>query len=151
MGIFLVSIAFIFLRFFFTCPTKLRDRFNSTGRNLFFCFQQVIYWGLLIVGLFLVFTSNTKIGLITLGCFLLLYNISISSSPVSTGKRIPILGNPISKLIGVIMLVIGFVLSFSTSFEYGFISLGSTLFSLIILRMLIIIEIILFKKKHLIN
>lgn len=150
MGIFLVSIAFIFLRFFFTCPTKLRTRFNSTGMKLFFYFQQVIYWGLLIVGLFLAFTSNIKTGLITLGCFLLLYNISISSSPVSVGKRIPILGNSISKLIGIIMLVIGLILSFSTSLEYGVISLGSALFSFVILRILILIEII-FEKKRLIN
>ena len=150
MGIFLVSIAFIFLRFFFTCPTKLRTRFNSTGRNLFFYFQQVIYWGLLIVGLFLVFTSNIKTGLITLGCFLIFYNISISSSAVSVGKRIPILGNSISKLIGVIILAIGLILSFSTSSEYGFISSGSVLFGFIILRILIVIENI-FEKKHLIN
>ena len=149
MGIFLVSIAFIFLRFFFTCPTKLRTRFNSTGMKLFFYFQQVIYWGLLIVGLSLVFTSNIKTGLITLGCFLIFYNISISSA-VSVGKRIPILGNSISKLIGVIMLVIGLILSFSTSSEYGFISSGSVLFGFIILRILIVIENI-FEKKHLIN
>ena len=146
MGIFLVSIAFIFLRFFFTCPTKLRTRFNSTEMNLFFYFQQVIYWGLLIVGLFLVFTSNIKTGLITLGCFLIFYNISISSSVL---ERIPILGNSISKLIGVIILVIGLILSFSTSSKYGFISSGSVLFGFIILRILIVIENI-FEKKHLI-
>ncbi len=150
MGIFLVSIAFIFLRFFFTCPAKMWTRFNSTGRNLFFYFQQVIYWGLLIVRLFLVFTSNIKTGLITLGCFLIFYNISISSLAVSVGKRIPILGNSISKLIGPIILVIGLILSFSTSSEYGFISLGSVLFGFIILRILIVIENI-FEKKHLID
>ena len=149
MGIVLVTIAFIFLRFFF-CPTKLWARFNSTGRNLFFYFQQVLYWGLLIVGLFMAFTSNIKTGLITLGCFLIFYNVSISSLTVSVGKRIPILGNSISKLIGLIILVIGLILSFSTSLEYGFISLGSVLFGFIILRILIVIENI-FEKKRLIN
>jgi hypothetical protein len=109
-----------------------------------------MYWGLLIVGALLVFFSSTKIGLITLGCFLLLYNISISSSPVSVGKRIPILGNSISILIGIIMFGIGLILSFSTSWEYGFISLGSVLFSFVILRILILIEII-FEKKRLIK
>lgn len=150
MGVFLVSIAFILLRFFFNCPTKLWNRLTLTGRNILFYFQQIMYWGLLIVGVLLVFFSSTKIGLITLGCFLLLYNISISSSPVSVGKSIPILGNSISKLIGVIILVIGLILSFSTSLEYGFISLGSALFSFVILRILILIEII-FEKKRLIN
>lgn len=150
MGVFLVSIAFILLRFFFNCPTKLWNRLTLTGRNILFYFQQIMYWGLLIVGVLLVFFSSTKIGLITLGCFLLLYNISISSSPVSVGKRIPILGNSISKLIGIIMLVIGLILSFSTSLEYSFISLGSALFSFVILRILILIEII-FEKKRLIN
>jgi uncharacterized membrane protein len=66
------------------------------------------------------------------------------------GKRIPILGNSISKLIGVIILAIGLILSFSTSSEYGFISSGSVLFGFIILRILIVIENI-FEKKHLIN
>lgn len=150
MGVFLVSIAFILLRFFFNCPSKLWNRLTLTGRNILYYFQQIMYWGLLIVGVLLVFFSSTKIGLITLGCFLLFYNISISSLAVSVGKRIPILGNSISKLIGVIILAIGLILSFSTSSEYGFISSGSVLFGFIILRILIVIENI-FEKKHLIN
>jgi len=87
MGIFLVFIAFILLRFFFDCPNKVWDRLILIERNLFFYSQQIIYWGLFIAGLLLCFLSAIKIELVTLGCFF--YNISVSLSSLERMKRIP--------------------------------------------------------------
>jgi len=147
MGIFLVFISFILLRFFFNCPDKVWNRLTLIERNLLFYSQQIIYWGLFIAGLLLCFLSAIKIGLVTLGCFLFFYNILVSPSSLGRMKRIPILGNSLTRLIGIILLIIGLILSFLTSLKYGFISLLGVLSSFLILRVLILIEIKLMKNR----
>jgi len=135
--LFLVFIAFILLRFFFGCPDRMCNRLTAIQRNLFFYLQFIIYWGLLIIGLLLSFLSSMKLGFVTLGCFLLFYNISIVS--FST-KRIPILGNLLTKLIGIILLIVGLILYFFASWKYGLISLIDVLSCFLILKLLMFIE-----------
>jgi hypothetical protein len=77
IGICLVSVGFVLLRFFFTCPKNIWSHLNPTSRNLFFYSQNIFYWSVLIAGLGLCFLSAIKIGLLTLGCFLVLYYKSI--------------------------------------------------------------------------
>lgn len=147
MGIFLVFIAFILLRFFFNCPNKVWNRLTLIERTIFSHSQQIIYWGLLIAGLLLCFLAAIKIGFVTLGCFLFFYNISVSPDSLGRMKRIPILGNSLAGLIGIILLIIGLILSFLTSLKYGFISLAGVLSSFLILRVLMLIEIKLMKNR----
>jgi len=137
-GTFLVFIAFILLRFFFSCPDKTQNRLTVIQRNLFFYLQQIIYWGLLVTGLLLCFLSSIEIGFVILGSFLFFYNISIISFPT---KRIPILGNLLTQLIGIILLIVGLILFFFISWKYGLISLVGVLSCFLILRLLMFIEI----------
>ena len=147
IGIFLVLIAFILLRFFCIYPNRVWDRLTI----ILFYSQLIIYFGLLIVGLLLCFLSDVKIGLITLGYFLFIYNVSVASPTASMEKRIPILGNSLTKLMGLILLIIGLILSFSTSLKNGFIYLGGILVSILILRVLVFLETERIYKKRLIN
>ena len=146
MGCILVFIAFILLRFFFTCPKSIWNRLNPTSQSIFFYFQQMLYWGLLIAGLILCFVSDIKIGLLTLGCFLCFYMTSLA---VFSTKGIPLLHNELAGLVGIISLILGFVLSFITSLKYGFIAIGSVLLTFLIARWLMRIEIAVMKKKNL--
>ncbi len=144
LGILLVFIAFILLRFFFGCPSKIWDGINSTTRNLFFYSQQILYWGLLIAGLILCFISSMKTGFVILGCFLFYYNLSINSMRY---KRITLLGNTIAKLLGKILLILGVVLFFTVSLKFGFFILATILLIFFILKLLLWIEIQVMKTK----
>ena len=144
LGILLVFIAFILLRFFFGCPSKIGVNINPTTRSLFFYCQQIIYLGLLIAGLILCFISSIKTGFVTLGCFLFYYNLSINSM---RWKRMPLLGNTIAKLLGKILLILGVVLFFTVSLKFGFFVLATVLLIFFILKLLLWIEIQVMKTK----
>jgi len=137
LGILLVFIAFILLRFFFGFPRKVWVNINPNTRSLFFYFQQIIYWGLLIAGLILCFISSMKTGFVILGCFLFYYNLSINSM---RWKRIPLLGNTIAKLLGIIILILGVILFFTVSLKFGIFILGTILLIFFILKLLLRIE-----------
>ncbi len=149
MGPGLVFMAFVLLRFFFTCPKNIWGRLGPTSQSLFFYFQQIIYWGFLITGLILCFLSAIKIGFVTLGCFLFFYNMSFGF-PAFPGKQIPLLRNYLVGLVGIISLILGLILSFITSLKYGFVSVGAILLSFLIVKCLMRVEIELMKK-HLTN
>ena len=144
LGILLVFIAFILLRFFFSCHSKIGDSINPNIRSLLFYFQQILHWGLLIAGLILCFISSIKTGLVTLGCFLFYYNLSINSM---RWKRMPLLGNTIAKLLGKILLILGVVLFFTVSLKFGFFVLATVLLIFFILKLLLWIEIQVMKTK----
>lgn len=145
MGCGLVFMAFVLLRFFFTCPKNIWNRLSPTLQTLFFYFQQILYWGSLITGLILCFLAATKIGFLTLGCFLFFYNMSFAF-PISPGKQIPLLRNFLVGLIGIISLVLGLILSFTTSLKYGFVSIGAVLLTFLIVKCLMRVEIKLTEK-----
>lgn len=128
MGCGFVCIAFVLLRFVYPHPLEIYNRLGSTLRRLLIDCQLILYWGLLIAGLVLSFLSDTKVGLITFGCFVWIYknsfidfNIGYSSVPF---YGMPILTNRIAGLVGLISLVLGQILLFITSLKYGFISIG---------------------------
>ena len=108
IGCGLVCIAFVLLRFFFTCPKDIWNRLSPTSQTIFFYSQQILYWGLLIVGLVLSFLSDIKIGFITFGCFLVLYYKSIDY--LVSGKGIQLLHNLLAGLAGIISLLLGLML-----------------------------------------
>lgn len=138
IGCGLVLIAFVLLRFFFTCPKSMWNRLNPTLQDLFFYSQHIVYWGLLIAGLVLCFLSGMKIGLLSLGCFLVLYYKSIDNLVI--GRRIPFLHNLLAGLIGIISLLLGLILLFITSLKYGFIALGTVLLSVQVVKLLMCLE-----------
>lgn len=144
VGIVLVAVAFVLLRFFYTCPKKLWS-FSTTVQNLFFCSQHILYWGMLIVGTVLCFFSDVKIGLLTLGCFLVIYYKSIDY-PV-LGRSIPLLHNLLAGLVGLISLLLGLILAFASSLRYGFISVASVLLSILIVKCLMYTELWRMKKQ----
>lgn len=145
IGFCLVSVAFVLLRFCFNCPKNIWERLNPTSRNLLFYSQQIIYWGLLITGLVLCFLSSIKIGLLTLGCFLVLYYKSIDY--LASGKGIPLLHNLLAGLVGITSLLLGLILSFTTSLKYGLVSIGCIVLSFLIVKCLMIIELNIIQKK----
>lgn len=148
IGILPLFISFILLRFLFGCPDRIWNRLGPFSRKFLFCFQQIIYWGLLIAGLVLCFKYSIKLGVITLGFFLFFYNFSITSSIFGAFKKIPLLGNAIAKLIGIILSFAGIASYFSVSIKSGFISLGIFLLCLLIIKILLHIELQV-KKKNL--
>jgi len=150
IGILPLFISFILLRFLFGCPNRLWNYLSPFSRNFLFCCQQIIYWGLLFAGLALCFKYSIKLGVTTSGFFLFFYNFSITSSIFGAFKKIPILGNAIAKLIGIILSFAGIVSYFSVSIKYGFISLGIFLIGLIIIKILLYVEAQV-KKKNLIS
>ncbi len=145
IGCILVFIAFVLLRFFFTCPKSLWHRLSPTLQNLVFYFQQIVYWGLLITGLVLCFLSNIKVGFLTLGCFLCFYMMSFA---VLSLNRIPLLYNELAGLLGIISFIVGLTLSFITSIKYGFIAIGSILLIFLVARCLMHIEIVIWGKRN---
>lgn len=145
IGCILVFIAFVLLRFFFTCPKSLWHRLSPILQNLFFYFQQILYWGLLITGLVLCFLSNIKVGFLTFGCFLCFY---MMSSAVFSLNRIPLLYNELAGLLGIISLILGLTLSFITSMQYGFIAIGSILLIFLVARCIMRIEIVIWEKRN---
>jgi len=148
IGILPLFISFLLLRFLFGCPDRIWNRLSPFGRNFLFCSQQVIYWGLLLAGFILCFKHSIKLGVITLGFFLFLYNFSITSSIFGAFKKIPVLGNAIAKLIGIILSFAGIASYFSVSIKYGFIALGIFLLCLTIIKILLHLELQV-KKKNL--
>ncbi len=145
IGCILVFIAFVLLRFFFTCPKSLWHRLSPILRNLFFYFQHILYWGLLITGLVLCFLSNIKVGFLTLGCFLCFYMMSCA---VFSLNRIPLLYNELAGLLGIISLILGLTLSFITSIRYGSIAIGIILLIFLVARCLMRIEIVIWEKSQ---
>jgi len=137
LGVFLILIAFVLLRFLFTCPERVWNRLGPTVRNLFFPLQQVLYWGALVAGLILTFVSSLQIGFVALGCFLLLYNASVSSM---RWKAIPFLGNSVVQLSGIVVFSIGIIFSFIASRKLGFFALAGSLLAVVILNILMGIE-----------
>ncbi|MCP4612394.1 MAG: hypothetical protein GY845_27165 [Planctomycetes bacterium] len=128
MGSGLVCFAFLLLRFVYPHPLEIYNRLGSTFRRLLIDGQRILYLGLLIAGLVLSFLSDTKVGLITFGCFVWIYKNSFIEP--NTGYSfapfygMPILTNRIAGLVGLISLVLGQILLFITSLKYGFISIG---------------------------
>lgn len=84
-------------------------------------------WGLLVLGLIFCFVHSLAIGLLTLGSFLLFYNI------FSQLTGVELLDNPISLLIGMLSLLTGLILFFVSSVRHGFVALGMILFSFLII------------------
>lgn len=144
IGILLVFISFVLLRFLFGCPNQIWERLNSFSRNLFHYSQQIIYWGLLIIGLILCFTSSLQVGLITLGAFLWCYNFSIKQA---RWKRIPLIGNALAELLGKIILVVGLFWLFLISLKFGLYALGAVVLSFLITKSFLHFEIEVWKKQ----
>lgn len=112
-------------------------------RNVFFYCQQIFYWGVLLAGLVITFVSSFRIGLVTFGCFLVLYNASASSM---RWKAIPLLGNSLAQLIGIVLFIVGLILSFIASRRLGFFVLAGSVVAVVILNVLLAIERSLMKK-----
>lgn len=145
MGCGFVCIAFVLLRFVYPHPLEIYNRLGSTLRRLLIDCQLILYWGLLITGLVLCFLSSIKIGLLTLGCFLVLYYKSIDY--LASGKGIPLLHNLLAGLVGITSLLLGLILSFTTSLKYGLVSIGCIVLSFLIVKCLMIIELNIIQKK----
>lgn len=137
LGVSLVLVAFILLRFLFTCPKEIWNRLGPMSRNVLFWSQQVLYWGMLVIGFVFAFLSSVQIGLVTLGCFLVLYNASVSDMK---WKAIPILGNSFVQLTGLVIFLIGIILSFIASWKWGVLALAASVVAVIILNILMAIE-----------
>lgn len=133
----LILAAFILIRFLFTCPKRVWNRLGPMSGNVFFWSQQILYWGMLIVGLILTFLSSVQIGLVALGCFLALYNASVSDMK---WKAIPILGNSLVQVTGIVMSIIGIVLCFITSPKLGLFAIAACLVAVVIMNVFMAIE-----------
>ena len=120
IGIIFVFVSLILLRFFYKLPEKIWNHSSSTLKTLICTTQHMLYWGLLLTGLVLCFVTSFRIGLTTLGAFLLIYNYSVKWD---IDAIIPILGNILAILLGYALLIIGLVLLFITSVELGFIAI----------------------------
>lgn len=143
IGCCLVAIAFVLLRFVLPHPMEI-CRNNTTLRHVLYYSQEVVSWGLLIVGLILSFLSDIKIGLVILGCFLWVYKNSfimpVVGDILSPFLGIPFLANPVAGLLGFILLVLGLVLIFIASLKCGFIAIGMVCLIVLIVRFLRRIE-----------
>lgn len=144
LGVFLIAVAFVLLRFLFTCSDSVWNYLGPMTRNVFFCCQQVLYWGVLIAGLVFTFVSSVQIGLVALGCFLVLYNASVSSM---RWRAIPLLSNSLVQFTGIAVFIIGIVLSFIASRKLGLGALAGSVMALVILNIMMAIERSVMQKK----
>jgi len=101
--------------------------------------------GMLIVGLVLCFLSAVKIGLLALGYFLVFYYKSIDD--IAFRKRIPFLHNLLAGTVGILSLLLGLILSFTTSVRYGLFSVVGVLLGSLIVKCLMLIELKFLKRK----
>ncbi len=143
VGLSLIFASFVLLRFLDTCPQSTWHRMGSRSRNVFSFFQSVLYWGALIAGLVLTFLSSVQIGLVAFGTFLFLYNVSVSNMKM---KAIPLIGNLLAQSIGLVVLIVGVVLSFVTSWQSGALALAGYVAALVVMNILMAIEMSFIKK-----
>lgn len=139
IGCSLVWLAFVLIRFLFIYPRWLCSKLGRVFGNLLIHFQHILYYGTLVTGLILCFYSGIVIGLIALGWFLCAYSMSVAKFPMNS---IPLLFNPIAVFVGLTSLILGLVLAFAMSMDYG---LGSTT---IVLSNFLSVRILMFIERH---
>jgi len=140
IGCFLVSVAFILVRFVSPHLVKMNGRLSMISGLV-----------LLIGGLILVFLSDIRVGFISLGCFLWFYYHSLGDfytrDIFARFYGSPLFANQIARTLGFVLLLIGQILLFFKSLLYGFISLFGVFLAVQILEILRRIEWKLIKKQ----
>ena len=138
LGIFMTFIGFVLMREFFEAfEPPWWNRFGSRTKYMLLRFELILNWGLVIVGLLFTFFSSIQIGLVSLGCFIVLYNISLSEVK---WKGIPMLVNPFVLLSGFLILITGLVFSFITSAKLGLSALAGSFVAKFAVNILMEIE-----------